>query len=103
MAYQVEGRCDDHQRRWQSPRGRETQTSDEVSITSLSPYQLKPTAYTRSLEGIEKRSLMLLDKGKGARILDKKADSGMAVKLVEELRQAILLYQVSAFVNRRSG
>ena len=37
---------------------------------------------------------MLLGKGKGARILDKKRDSGKVVKLVEELRQAILIYQV---------
>jgi hypothetical protein len=46
---------------------------------------------------------MLLDKGKGARILDKKSDSGMAAKLVEELLQAILLYQVSAAENHRSS
>jgi hypothetical protein len=42
-----------------------------------------------------------LDKGKGARILDKNKDSGMAAKLVEELRQAILLYQVSAVEGHR--
>jgi hypothetical protein len=46
------------------------------------------------LEGIENRSRKLLEKGKGARILDKNKDSGMAVKLVEEFRQAILLHQV---------
>jgi hypothetical protein len=46
------------------------------------------------LEDIEKRSQELLGKGKAARILDKARDSGIIVKLVEELRQAILIYQV---------
>ncbi|KAF9790951.1 hypothetical protein BJ322DRAFT_418044 [Thelephora terrestris] len=50
---------------------------------------------TRSLEDIEKRSQELLGKGKAARILDKARDSGIIVKLVEELRQAILIYQLS--------
>ena len=49
---------------------------------------------TRSLEGIEKRSLALSGKGKAARILDMRRDSRVVVKLVEELRQAILIYQV---------
>jgi hypothetical protein len=46
---------------------------------------------------------MLLDKGKGARILDKRKDSGTVVKLSEELRQAILFYQVGTDENRRSS
>ena len=46
---------------------------------------------------------MLLDKGKMAKILDKKQDSGMIVKLVEELRQAILIYQVGTVQNCRSS
>ena len=41
-----------------------------------------------------------MGKGKGAKILDKKQDSGAIVKLVEELRQAILLYQVCTVENR---
>jgi len=49
----------------------------------------------RSLKGIEKRSLDLLAKGKVTRLLDKTQDSGEVVKLVEELRRAILVYQVS--------
>ena len=57
----------------------------------------------RSLEDIEKRSERLLEKGKAARILDKRQDSGMAAKLVEEVRQAILLYQVGTVENRRSN
>ena len=49
----------------------------------------------RSLEDIEKRSLALSEKGKVARVLDKTQDSGEVIKLVEELRRAILIYQVS--------
>ena len=48
----------------------------------------------RSLEDIERRSQALLAKGKAARILDKTQDSGTIIKLVEDLRQAILIYQV---------
>ena len=58
--------------------------------TVLSPTIIHP----RSLEEIEKRSRVLSEKGKVAKILDKKRDSGTIVKLVEELRQAILIYQV---------
>ena len=42
---------------------------------------------------------MLLNKGKVAKVLDKRKDSGTIVKLVEELRQAVLLYQVSIVGN----
>ena len=63
----------------------------------------KPIICARSLESIEKRSQMLLGKGKGARILDKKKDSGTVVKLVEELRQAVLIYQVGTFWSQRSS
>ena len=49
----------------------------------------------RSLEDIGKRSLALSDKGKVARVLDKKQDSEKVIGLVEKLRQAILIYQVS--------
>ena len=41
-----------------------------------------------------------MDKGKRARILDKRQDSGVVVRLVEELGQAVLLYQVGAEGNR---
>ena len=49
----------------------------------------------RSLEAIGKQSLALSDKGKVARVLDKKQDSEKVIGLVEKLRQAILIYQVS--------
>ena len=58
---------------------------------------------TRSLEDIENRSQVLLGKGKAARILDKKQDSEMVVKLVEELRQAILIYQVGPVESHSPG
>ena len=50
--------------------------------------------FRRSLEDIEEQSQALLGKGKAARFLDKTQDSGTVVKLVEELRQALLVYQV---------
>jgi len=47
------------------------------------------------LEGIEKRSQALLEKGKIAGFVDKGKDSGEVIKLVESLRDAITRYQVS--------
>ena len=49
----------------------------------------------RSLEEIGTRSLALSGKKQLARVLDKAQDSQEVVKLVEKLRQAILVYQVS--------
>jgi len=49
----------------------------------------------RTLEDIGTRSLVLSEKGKVARLLDKAQDSQEVVRLVEKLRQAILVYQVS--------
>ena len=57
---------------------------------------------SRSLEDIGTRSLALSEKGKLARVLDKAQDSQEVLKLVEKLRQAILVYQVSVR-HRRSG
>ena len=54
----------------------------------------------RSLEDIGKRSLALSEKGKVARVLDKTQDSGEVIRLVEELRRAILIYQVSLRYHR---
>jgi len=56
----------------------------------------KPILFDRSLEDIGRRSLALSEKGKVARVFDKTQDSQEVVKLVENLRQAILVYQVSA-------
>jgi len=49
----------------------------------------------RSLEDIGKRSLVLSEKGKVARVLDKTRDLQEVIGLVERLQQAILIYQVS--------
>jgi len=51
------------------------------------------------LEDIEKRSQTLLGKGKAAKFLDKTQDSSTVVQLIEELRQAVLIYQVGIIRN----
>ena len=56
---------------------------------------------SRSLEDIGKRSIALSEKGKVARALDKTQDLQDVIGLVEKLRQAILIYQVS--VRHRQG
>jgi hypothetical protein len=48
-----------------------------------------------TFEKIEETSRILLAKGAVVRFLDKGADSGAVVKLVERLRQAIVCYQAS--------
>ena len=55
----------------------------------------EPILYDRSLQDIEIRSLALSEKGRLARVLDKTQDSQEVIGLVEKLRQAILIYQVS--------
>ena len=65
MAYRVERESDDSQCRWKSRGGNETQATRKVPIIALSK--------------------VLLGKGKGAKILDTRRNSGMVVKLVEEL------------------
>jgi hypothetical protein len=54
----------------------------------------------RSFDDIEKRSQELLGKGKIAQILDKAQDSQAVVRLIEQLRQAVLIYQVGTRVAR---
>jgi hypothetical protein len=54
----------------------------------------------RSFDEIERRSQALLEKGKMARILDKAQDSQAVLRLIEQLRQAILIYQVGPSVAR---
>jgi hypothetical protein len=46
------------------------------------------------LEYIEKRTQELQGKGRMDRILDKAQDSQKIAKLVEDLRQALIIYQV---------
>ena len=73
---------------------RRSQLARFVSCLELLAH-IDPIPY-RSLEDIGTRSLTLSEKGKVARLLDKTQDSQEVVKLVEKLRQAILIYQVSA-------
>ena len=75
----------------------EAERREQLTRFLSHPYrscQSNPTVCPRSLEDIDKQSQTLLDKGKVAKILDKGQDSAVVVKLVEELRQAILIYQV---------
>jgi len=51
-----------------------------------------------ALEEIEKRSRVLLEKGTGARFVDKGEDSKEVAGLVERLREAVTYYQVSKTV-----
>jgi hypothetical protein len=48
-----------------------------------------------ALGKIEKRSQELLAKGTAARFIDKGADSGEVARLLEQLREAVIHYQVS--------
>ena len=56
----------------------------------------------RSLEEIGERSQALLEKKDGARFLDKSKDSQEVANLVEQLRTAIVYYQVSRATRCRS-
>ena len=103
MVGQVEGQCGDCWRRRESPGGRETRAVDSVCIMSLLSCEELKLIVCRSLEDIEKRSEALLGKGKAARLLDKTQDSSTVVKLIEELRQAILMYQVCTIGSLISG
>lgn len=49
----------------------------------------------RSLEEVGERAVALSEKGKVARVLDKAKDSAEVVTLVEKLRRAMVIYQVS--------
>jgi hypothetical protein len=64
-------------------------------VSCLIPLVRPMLILSRSLEDIGTRSLVLSEKGKLARVLDKAQDSQEVIKLVEKLRQTILVYQVS--------
>ena len=66
-----------------------------------SPFILsEPIPRNRDLEDIGRRSLALSEKGKVARALDKSRDSEEVIKLIEKLRQAILVYQVGTRLSK---
>jgi hypothetical protein len=54
----------------------------------------RPNLRDRLLDDIGKQAVAMLEKGKVARFLDKRNDSGEVASLVEKLKQAILDYQV---------
>jgi len=56
-----------------------------------------------SLERIEKRSQAISEKTKTAGFLDKTKDCREVVDLVEELRNAIVYYQVSRYYTDQTG
>ena len=62
-----------------------------VMLASLSA----PISRFSSLEKVENRAKVILDKSKGRGFLDKRVDSQEVVNLVEEIRNAIVFYQVS--------
>lgn len=74
---------------------RRSQLAKYISYLEFLVY-LKLILFDRLLDGIGKQSLTLSEKGKIARALDKTKDSQKVIDLVERLRQAILIYQVSA-------
>ena len=71
-------------------------------VSYLEPPVFPITTLYRSLEEIRTRSLALSGKNRLARVLDKTRDVQEVVKLVEKLRQAILVYQVSTRGRRQS-
>jgi hypothetical protein len=83
-----------------NPDGDREEVERRLQLAKFVSYPEPPaypiTTLYRSLEEIGTRSLALSGKKKLARVLDKTQDSQEVVKLVEKLRQAILVYQVSA-------
>ena len=83
-----------------SARDRQAVATSEVRAVAGISHLLGTDPLDRLLEDIGTRATALLDKGKVARVLDKGRDSAEVVALVEKLRQAILIYQVSVVAYR---
>ena len=84
-------------------RSSDAQNSPGEVHRSLSAVRPRSNVALSSLEEIGKRSQALLEKKKMASFLDKSKDSQEVVNLVEELRTAIVYYQVSAIHVFRTG
>ena len=95
MAREAAANLSKSEPRRRSRGGRETIAAGEVRIAPDTACPHTRLTLYRSLEDIGKRSLALSNKGKVARAFDKKQDSEKVIGLVETLRQAILIYQVS--------
>ena len=94
MASEAERWYSEEQCRWHPRRDRETGTVYSVCI-HLPSLGSKSILY-RSLEAIQQQSQELQRKGRITRILDKTQDSQKVAKIVEDLRQATIIYQVGA-------
>ena len=66
-----------------------------MNFTGLPPPPALISCSSSSLEEIGKRSQALLEKKKVAGFLDKSKDAQEVVNLIEQLRTAIVYYQVS--------
>ena len=77
--------------------GGEKQRRSELSRYAPQLFTMKVyvNGHCSTLEEIEKRSQVLLEKGAAVRFMDKGDDSKEVAKLVERLRETITLYQVS--------
>jgi len=79
--------------------GDQAETQRRIELSRCARRLLNTPTLTKvlysALEYIENQSRELLAKGTAVRFLDKGADSGEVVKLVERLRVAITQYQVS--------
>ena len=63
--------------------------------TQLFTINVYVNGHRSTLEEIEKQSQVLLKKGVAVRFMDKENDSKEVARLIEHLREAIALYQVS--------
>ena len=72
-------------------------------MSTTAPFATRPDLASSSLEEIEKRSQTLLEKKTIPGFLDKAKDSQEVVNLVEQLRSAILYYQVSRNHSGKTG
>ena len=73
-----------------------------MNFTALPP-TLALISYFSSLEEIGERSRALLEKKKVAGFLDKSKDAQEVSNLIEQLRTAIVYYQVSGIHAMRTG
>ena len=77
--------------------GRENRRRSDLSryAPQLFTIHVYANGHHSTLEEIEKRSRVLLRKGVPARFMDKEDNSKEVARLIERLREAIALYQVS--------
>ena len=74
--------------------------SQMARLVSNQPSRYERPILCRSLENITQRSQALLAKGKCTRILDKTQDAQEVRRLIEQVQQTILIYQVGTKTRR---